>query len=225
MSKLGVLIVEDNQDMREAVSAYLSDQGYLVTAVDAAEKVIDRNLQDKTDIAIFDISLPGISGLELTNILKRQGFTGPIIAVTARDSVDDRVNGLSIGMSDYIVKPFDLRELDARIKAQLRASGAFQDMATITTNNFKIEPKSHRFSKAGTVIKLTLVEFRIMLRLMQNNHGVVDSQNLIEFAWGEEAFLTNPPLRIHISNLRAKISDDRLVIIQTVPGVGYMLDD
>lgn len=225
MAKIRVLIVEDNTDMREAVSAFLVDKGYSVTAVDTSEKVIDKNLYDNADIILADISLPGMSGLELTSFLKRQAVTAPIIAITARDTIDDRVHGLSTGMSDYIVKPFDLRELDARIKAQLRSSGKYQDMATIVTKNFKIEPKTHRFSKNDKVIKLTLVEFRIMLRLMQNNFGIVNSEDIIEFAWGEDANIVNPPIRIHISNLRSKIGDEQLTVIQTIPGVGYMLQD
>ena len=220
-----VLLIEDNRDMREAVKAYLHDNGYRVIAVDDAEKVLEGNLQDQADITLADVSLPGITGLELTNKLRSLGYTAPIIGITARDSIEDRVNGLSIGMSDYIVKPFDLRELDARIKAQLRNSGTYQDMATITTKSFKIVPKTHRFLIHNKVVKLTLVEFRIMLRLMQNNHGVVNTQDIIEFAWGEDAAATNPPLRIHISNLRSKIKDDQLTIIQTVPGVGYVLQD
>jgi DNA-binding response OmpR family regulator len=128
-------------------------------------------------------------------------------------------------MSDYIIKPFDLRELDARINAQLRTRGIFHDQASIATKNFKIIPKTHRFLVRGKLTKLTLVEYRIMLRLMQNNHGIVTTQDIIEFAWGEEASTTTPPIRIHISNLRNKIGDNQLTTIQTIPGIGYMLQD
>lgn len=225
MSRPKVLLVEDNRDMREAVKAYLKDKGYQVFAFESAENAISSTFQDQADITLVDISLPGMSGLEYTNKIKNEGYTGPIIGITARDSVDDRVSGLSTGMSDYIVKPFDLRELDARINAQLRTRGIFQNQATITTKNFKIVPKTHRLFKNEKQVKLTLVEYRIMLRLMQNNHGIVTTQDIIEFAWGEEASTTNPPIRIHISNLRNKIGDNQLTKIQTIPGIGYMLQD
>lgn len=225
MPKLKILIVEDNRDMREAVKAYLQDKGYLVYAVDSAESALKSPYQHQADITLVDISLPGMSGLEYTNKIKNEGYAGPIIGITARDSVDDRVNGLGTGMSDYIVKPFDLRELDARINAQLRNRDIFQDQASITTQNFKIIPKTHQFLVRDKLVKLTLLEYRIMLRLMQNNHGIVTTQDIIEFAWGEEASTTTPPIRIHISNLRSKIADEQLTTIQTVPGIGYMLQD
>jgi DNA-binding response OmpR family regulator len=211
--------------MRTAVARFLRDNAYLVHETDSAEAALAQDQLNDCDIAIVDIALPGISGIELTSQMKSQGFTGPIIALTARDTVEDKIEGLTIGMNDYIVKPFDLRELMARINTQLRAAGNQHDMADVQTARFKLQPRRHRFFANGKEQKLTIVEFRIMQKLMQHNHTIVNSQDIIEAAWGDEASLSNPPLRIHISNLRAKISDDSLQIIQTVPGLGYMLDD
>ena len=174
---------------------------------------------------MLDISLPGMTGLSFTKVLKEQGFDGPIIALTARDTVEDKITGLGVGMDDYLVKPFDLRELVARINAQLRTKGAHHDLASVQTSHFKIEPKRHKFYMNDQELKLTLVEFRLMLRLMQHNHATVTSQDLIESAWGDDASVSNPPIRIHISNLCTKIHDTDLTRIQTVPGVGYMLQD
>ena len=211
--------------MREAVSDYLRSNGYVVASFRSGEEVFDKNLQLNADIALLDISLPGISGLEITKRLKQAGFDGPIIALTARDTVDDKLLGLETGMTDYLVKPFDLRELRARIDAQLRIHGQNHDLSPITTEHFRIEPRRHRFYQEGVEKKLTMVEFRIMHILMQNNQTTVNTQDIIDHAWGEEASLTNPPIRIHISNLRSKIQDDNLTLIQTVPGVGYLLND
>jgi DNA-binding response OmpR family regulator len=225
VQKASVLVVEDNNDMRVAVSKYLVDNGYVVRSAPSAEKAIEQNLQAQSDIAILDISLPGITGLKFTEVLKEQGFSGPIIGVTARDTVEDKIIGLSTGMDDYLVKPYDLRELVARINAQLRIKGEHHDLAPVRTKTFRIEPKRHRFYIGDSEVKLTLVEFRLLLKLMQHNHTTVSSQDLIETAWGEDAATTNPPIRIHISNLRTKINDKDLTIIQTIPGVGYMLND
>jgi DNA-binding response OmpR family regulator len=128
-------------------------------------------------------------------------------------------------MDDYLVKPFDLRELVARINAQLRTKGIHHDLAAIKTAHYKIEPKRHKFYINDVETKLTLVEFRLMLKLMQNSHATVSAQDLIEAAWGDDAGTSNPPIRIHISNLRTKIHDTQLTIIQTIPGVGYLLND
>lgn len=223
--RASVLVVEDNDDMRKAVASFLQDSGYIVHQAASAEKALESQLEANTDVAVLDISLPGITGIELTTQLKQNGYEGPIIAITARDTVEDKIIGLDAGMDDYLVKPFDLRELVARINAQLRTKGQHHDLASVSTKNFKIEPKRHKFTAFNKQLKLTLVEFRLMLKLMQHNHTTVTAQDLIESAWGEEASVSNPPLRIHISNLRAKINDTNLLVIQTIPGVGYQLND
>ena len=128
-------------------------------------------------------------------------------------------------MNDYIIKPFNLRELEARISAQLRTFGAHNGLRTVQTKNYRIEPSRHKFYVRGKEKKLTVVEFRLMLRLMQFNNSTVSSADLIEFAWNEDALTSNPPIRIHISNLRSKIGDTNLTAINTVPGIGYMLQD
>ncbi len=220
-----VLVVEDNPDMLGAVVTFLEDNGYRVLAAQSAEKAIVDDLASRSDVAVIDIALPGMTGLRLTEILKQQGFEGPIIAITARDTIDDKLTGLATGMDDYLVKPFDLRELVARINAQLRTKGDYHDQAPVQTAHFRIEPKQHRFYAHGAPVKLTHVEFRLMQCLMQRNHTTVDTLDLIEAGWGEDASTSNPPIRIHISNLRAKIGDTNLTIIHTVPGIGYMLSD
>lgn len=223
--KISVLVVEDNTDMRHAVSQYLADNGYIVHSAESAEEAIKREYPSQSDIAIVDISLPGMTGLVFTETLRQQGFDGPIIAVTARDTVEDKITGLGVGMDDYIVKPYDLRELIARINAQLRTKGAFHDLAPIRTAHYAIEPKRHKFFVGEVETKLTLVEFRLMLKLMQHNRATVNTQDIIEAAWGEDAATTNPPIRIHISSLRSKLHDTSLTKIQTVPGIGYILND
>jgi len=225
MSKVSILVVEDNQDMRQAVCSYLRDLGYVVSQSATAEQVLSGKLYEGKDILLLDILLPKMSGLELTQELRSLGFSQSIIGLTARDTIDDKILGLETGMNDYIVKPFDLRELDARINVQLRLADAYHDLRTVTTKSFKIEPKRHKFFAYEQAVKLTAVEFRLMLRLMQSNHSAVTTADIIEYAWGDDAMLTNPPIRIHISNLRTKINDKHLQIISTVPGVGYMLQD
>lgn len=223
MQKAHILIVEDNDDMREAVAEYLLDKGFVVSAANSAERALEDKLYRSADVAIVDIALPGTSGLELTKQLKHLGYEGSIIALTARDTVDDKLVGLDAGMDDYMVKPFDLRELAARIMAQLRIKQQPHDLAPVNTASFRLDPRRYQFWVHDTPVKLTLVEFRLMRRLMQRRYTTVTALDLIETAWGDTAGTTNPPLRIHISNLRQKINDRALTIIQTVPGVGYML--
>lgn len=225
MGRIKVLLVEDNNDMRDAVKQFLLDSGYQVLSSASAESAIAENFTNTCDLAILDIALPKMTGLELTQYMRSNGYDGPIIGLTARDTVDDKVIGLETGMNDYIIKPFDLRELEARVKAQLRIIGSYNDLQSVKTNNYRIEPKRHKFFIKEQEKKLTSVEFRIMLKLMQFNHSTVKANDLIEYAWGEDSSLNNPPIRIHISNLRNKIGDTKLQIINTIPGMGYMLND
>lgn len=225
MSKIRIAIVEDNDDMREAVASFLNDAGYIVLSSSSAEEAIRNNYHSVADLALLDIALPNMSGLEYTDYIRKNGFSGPVIGLTARDSIDDKILGLETGMNDYIVKPFDLRELEARIKAQLRITGSYNDLQPVKTKHFRIEPRRHKFFNVEKEIKLTSVEFRLMLKLMQYNHSTVNTTDLIEFAWNEDATFNKPPIRIHISNLRNKINDKSLKIINTIPGMGYMLQD
>ena len=113
MGRIKVLLVEDNNDMRDAVKQFLLDSGYQVLSSASAESAIAENFTNTCDLAILDIALPKMTGLELTQYMRSNGYDGPIIGLTARDTVDDKVIGLETGMNDYIIKPFDLRELEA----------------------------------------------------------------------------------------------------------------
>lgn len=221
-----VLVVEDNRDMLEAVTAALQRDGFRVRAALSAELAKDMIFEDeKIDIGVLDINLPGESGIELTKYLRDIGITAPLIAITARDALSDRIEGLDSGFTDYLVKPFDINELKARVKAQLRQVGGGNEPETIKTPNFSIRPKAFELKKKGKEIALTKIEFRIMQKLMENNTVMVPIDDLIEFAWGEQSDLINPPIRIHIANLRKKIGDTDFSLVKTIPGTGYKLSD
>jgi two-component system response regulator PhoP len=217
-----ILIVEDNQDLRESLKTFLGEEGSLVTAVASAEDGIDAVDEKTFDIAIIDINLPGKSGFNLIEYIRAEGHGYPLIAMTARDGIVDKVKGFDLGLTDYIVKPFDLLELRSRINAHAR-----KDIknATIKTANFTLKPNSFDCSKNGEKIELTTLELRMLELLMKNNHVLVQVDDLIEHAWGDQPELVNPPVRIHIANLRKKIGDKNFQIIRTIPGVGYIFND
>lgn len=216
-----ILLVEDNQDMRNSLRDFLTEDGALVTAVASAEDGIDAVDEKQYDIAIIDINLPGKSGFHLIEYARAQGYTYPLIAMTARDGIVDKVKGFDLGLTDYIVKPFDLLELRARINAHTQRS----QNDTISTPRFTLKPKSFEFLADGKKIECTTLEMRILEILMRNNHVLVTLDDLIEYAWGNQADIANPPVRIHIANIRKKIGDTNLNIIRTIPGVGYIFND
>jgi len=218
-----ILIVEDNQDMRESLKLFLSEEGARVKAVGSAEDGIDAVDEKSFDIAIIDINLPGKSGFNLIEYIRSEGYAYPLIAMTARDGIVDKVKGFDLGLTDYIVKPFDLLELRARINAHLKSST--KPSKSITTKNYTLKPESFEFTSKGTKIELTTLEMRMMELLMRNNHVLVPTDDLIEYAWGDQPDLVSPPVRIHIGNLRKKLGDTDYQIIRTIPGVGYIFND
>jgi DNA-binding response OmpR family regulator len=217
-----VLLVEDNQDMRESLLEFLIEEGSRVTAVASAEDAIDAVDEKEFDIAIVDINLPGKSGFSLIEYVREQGYTYPLIAMTARDGIVDKIKGFDLGLTDYIVKPFDLLELRARMQVHTKPS---TKNSTIKTKNFELKPDSFEFKVNGKSTEITTLEMRILELLMKNNHVLVQTDDLIEFAWGDQPDLVNPPIRIHIANLRKKLGDTDYKIIRTIPGVGYIFND
>lgn len=216
-----ILIVEDNQDMRESLKKFLSEEGALVTSVSNAEDGIDAVDEKEFDIAIIDINLPGKSGFSLIEYIREQGFKYPLIAMTARDGIVDKIKGFDLGLTDYIVKPFDLLELRARINVH----SSNKNDKHIKTKNFQLSPESFEFKTKDKKIEVTSLEIRMLEILMRNNHTIVSLDDLIEFAWGDSSDIVNPPVRIHIANLRKKLGDKNYQIIRTIPGVGYIFND
>jgi DNA-binding response OmpR family regulator len=219
-----ILVVEDNQDMRSGLKQFLEQEGFDVFGVASCEDGIDEVDEKHYDAAIIDINLPGKSGFDLIEYIREQGHIFPLIAMTARDGIDDKIKGFDLGLTDYIVKPFNLKELLARLHAHLKISDEDKD-ETLTTDNFTLKPSSYDFKKQGKTIELTQLELRIMQALMKKNHSMVPLDDLISFVWGESDNMVSPPIRIHIANLRKKIGDTDYRIIRTIPGTGYIFND
>jgi DNA-binding response OmpR family regulator len=220
-----VLLIEDNTDMRNTLADYLRGQNFSVTAVDSAEDGIDAVDEHDFDIGLIDITLPGKSGFSMIEYIREQGKQMPLIALTARDHIDDKLKGFELGVTDYVVKPFDLQELLARMRAHLQRLGPTNDTSDIQTASYTLSPSSHVCTVAGTEVELTNIEFRMMHILLLHTGSVVDTTDLITFVWGEGALTETPPVRIHMANLRRKIGDHDFTRIKTIPGIGYKLED
>lgn len=218
-----VLIIEDNQDMRNTLVNFLSSEGFQVSAYPSTEDGIDAVDEDTFDIGLIDINLPGKSGFDMIEYIRDEGSEMPLIALTARDGIEDKLNGFNLGLSDYVVKPFNLQELKARIRAHLNknadANGA------IETENYRLVPESLEFFARGKRVELTQLEFKLMEQLMRKQKTLVKIDDLIEEVWGESEEMATPPIRIHIANLRKKIGDDSFEVIRTIPGTGYIFND
>lgn len=219
-----VLVVEDNTDMRDALRSFLSLHGFQVTAVDSTEDGIDAVDEHEFAIALIDINLPGKSGFSMIEYIREQGLEMPLIAMTARDGLQDKLAGFELGLNDYIVKPFDLRELLARMQSHIR-NNQNEETPELVSANYRLIPTAWEFYAYNKSVTLTQTEFRMMQILMQHNRSVVQVTDLIEFVWGGEPESLHPPVRIHLANLRKKIGDKDCTIIKTIPGIGYKLTD
>ena len=222
---LSILVVEDNADMRDTLASFLRSEGFKVMECGSTEEGIDAVDENKFDIGLVDINLPGKSGFDMVEYIRDQGQEFPVIALTARDSINDKVKGFDSGLNDYVVKPFNLRELLARVHAHLRHNKTEDDEAELKTKRFRIQPKALRFFVDGEPVELTQHEFKMMHLLMMNHDSLVKLDDLIDHVWGESDDMVNPPIRIHIANLRKKLGDTDFRIIKTVPGTGYILRD
>ena len=216
-------MIEDNDDMRHALIRFLEGNGFVVIAVDSTEDGIDAVDEQDFDIALIDIHLPGKSGFSMIEYIREQNESMPLIAMTARDGLADKLSGFKLGLTDYLVKPFDLKELLARINVHLKARD--QGATELVVGDFTINPLSWEFRINGKPIRLTKTEFRLMHCFMLHSKMVVTLEIIADFVWGDGPEAANPPIRIHLANLRRKIGDKDCTIIQTIPGIGYKLND
>jgi two-component system OmpR family response regulator len=226
-----ILLVDDDDDLRDSVSDYLSAQGFRVSAAENA--AIARNMvrTDQYDLALLDVMMPGEDGLSLCRFLAEQGAM-PVIMLTARGDATDRIIGLEIGADDYLPKPFDPRELVARIKTVLRRfnrDGAMVDQGQVHGYMFDgwvLDAGKRRLSDPqGVNVPITSAEFKLLDILAQRPHQVMSRDQLLDHVHGREANLFDRAIDNLVSRLRKKMEQDvrQPDLLQTVRGGGYML--
>ena len=221
-----ILIVEDEEKLARFLELELKHEGY------AAEKAFDGRTglemaeSGSFDLILLDVMLPKMSGLELLRRLRRSSET-PVIMLTARDAVMDKVTGLDMGANDYITKPFEIEELLARIRAALRKHAPKSESGDIlTSGKLTLDPARYCVSWDGAKLTLTNREFELLRALMQNRGIVLSRERLLEQVWGYEYFGETNVVDVYIRYLRQKIDDVYGVkLIHTVRGVGYVFRD
>ena len=213
-----ILLIEDNKDISRNIKEYLELEGYLVEVAYDGEVWIDKATEHKYDLILLDLMLPKIDGFTIAKKLQRRIKT-PIIMTTAKDSIDDKLLWFESGVLDYIVKPFDLRELEVRINILLKRNQNTHDI--IEFEDVEIHLEKREFKKSDTLVNITQKEFLIFEYLYKNNSRVVTRTELIEHIWWENwLFESDSKLDVYISNLRKKLCKN---IIETVKGVGYKI--
>jgi len=215
-----VLLVEDDELLGDGARAGLLQVGYSVDWLKdglAAKYALET---ETFDIIVLDLGLPKLAGLELLRHIRAQGIATPVIILTARESVEDKIKGLDAGADDYISKPFDLDELYARIRALLRRRSN-RAQPTIAFANLELDPASHTLKREGKLVSLPRREFALLHKLLENTGHVLSRDQLMQslYSWDEE--VDSNTLEVHIHNLRKKLDAD---YIRTIRGIGYMVE-
>lgn len=217
-----IYVIEDDESIRELVKIALEGVGYKIKVFESAEAALEKMLNEKPILAIFDIMLPGIDGLTAIKYIRQNRDLKdiPIICLTAKDKELDKVAGLDVGADDYITKPFGVLELAARIRSLLRRFEKEEDTKIMTAGNLRINSMTREVFVENQPIELTFKEYELLLYLFENSHRVVSRDEILSKIWGYEFVGETRTLDIHIRTLRQKLGPTGSVI-KTIRGVGY----
>jgi two-component system copper resistance phosphate regulon response regulator CusR len=217
-----VLVVEDEDKIAHFLKKGLAEKGYTVEAVKDADSALERFAGESYDLVILDLLLPGSrDGLELCRELRTRGVRSKILMLTARDTVENKIEGLDAGADDYLVKPFSFRELLARLRALLRRTEV-EEPGPISVGDLSYDPESREVAREGEQIRLTAREGALFELLLRRRGKVVSRSEIQARIWEDSFDLSTNIIDVYINALRKKIdSGDREKLIQTVRGVGY----
>jgi len=218
-----ILIIEDEIALQESITAYLKVEGYLCESAFTFREAEEKICMYPYDCLLIDVNLPDGSGLDLIKLAKSQNVTAGIIIISARETIDDRITGLNYGADDYIVKPFHLSELNARIFSLLRRIN-FKGDDQIVFNEIKVNPTERSVSVKDSILDLTKKEYDLLLYFLSNKDRVITKESICEYLWGDYADNAGSLdfVYTHIKNLRKKIEEKGGPnYIHTMYGVGY----
>ena len=219
-----VLVIDDDDSVRSAIRRALLLDGYEVLVAPGGGDGLQQVTTQLPDALILDLGLPDIDGMEVCRRIRRAGDRTPILMLTARDAVEDRVDGLEAGADDYLVKPYDVRELRARLKAIMRRHVAGADGRSLRFGELVLDPDAHGARMGERVVDLTRTEYQLLELLMLNPRRVLSSELIYDRIWGYDFGMAGNSLRVYIGYLRRKLEAGGAPrLIQTVHGVGYVL--
>jgi len=219
-----ILIVDDEPELLEQLRQTLLKQQYTVDQARDGEEALDCIFSDPYDLIILDVMLPRTDGFQVLKELREENITAPVLMLTAKGDVEDRIRGLDMGADDYLAKPFSTAELLARIRALLRRSSEVVT-SVLEVGDIKVNTSNRQITRNGSLISLTPKEFLILEFLLYNKNRAISRFNIAEHVWGDafDPFTMSNNIDVHIKNLRRKIGDEQGAFIRTVRGVGYMI--
>ena len=217
-----IVIIEDDESIREMLRYYFHSVGYEVASFESGEEYFEQSGGRKPALFILDIMLPGMDGLEILRRIRTDARLEdtPVLMLTARTSEMDKVKGLETGADDYVVKPFGIMELQARVKALLRRTGCPRAESVLTCGDLEIDPAAREVRKNGQLVELTYKEFELLRLLCAHRGMVLTRDNILQAVWDYDFAGETRTVDMHVKTLRQKLGEG---YIQTVRGVGYKM--
>lgn len=215
-----LLLVEDDELLGDAVKTGLMQYDYIVDWLKDGESAKSAIKSEHFDLIVLDLGLPKLSGLSLLQTIRQEGVITPTIILTARETLEDKIKGLDSGADDYLVKPFDMEELRARVRALIRRSSGRAD-STIKYRNVSLDTAAHTVYLDGNLVNVPRREFSLLQKLLENSGQVLSREQLMQSVYGWEEDVDSNALEVHIHNLRKKLNAH---YIRTIRGVGYMAE-
>ncbi|EUA06054.1 putative transcriptional regulatory protein TcrX [Mycobacterium kansasii 732] len=222
---ISVLVVDDEPVLAEMVSMALRYEGWdIATAQDGASAIAAARTA-RPDVVVLDVMLPDMSGLEVLHKLRRENPRLPVLLLTAKDAVEDRIAGLTAGGDDYVTKPFSIEEVVLRLRALLRRTGitTVDSGAQLVVGDLVLDEESHEVARAGEPISLTSTEFELLRFMMRNSKRVLSKAQILDRVWSYDFGGRSNIVELYISYLRKKIDNGRAPMIHTLRGAGYVL--
>lgn len=215
-----VLLIEDDPDLGEGIRTSLREEGYTLDWLRDGESAVHALREEGFDLVVLDLGLPRLDGIQVLRQSRANGLTTPVLILTARDDTEDRVAGLDAGADDYLVKPFDIKELKARLRALLRRRNG-PSQIQIEGGGIALDPATRRVTFEGQPVNLTPREYQLLHELLANPGKIFSRDRLMGLLYGWDEGVESNTLEVHIYNLRKKL---RAELIRTVRGIGYRLE-
>ncbi|MDM7954125.1 MAG: response regulator transcription factor [Cyanobium sp. CZS 25K] len=227
MTSSRLLIVDDDPEMREFLRSELAVEGYECEEAASGQQALGRIRSQTWDLVLLDWNLPDFSGVEVCRRMRKGGISTPVLMLTARDEVKQRVEALDSGADDYLIKPFSIEELLARVRARLRRSGIDeQEGGVLRLADLEVNPDSREVARGGESIHLTAKEFDLLMHLLRHPNQVQERRAILDALWGENWLGDDNLLDVYVRYLRRKLEPaGQPTLIQTVRGVGFMLKE
>ena len=219
-----ILLSDDEVNFVQSLAAILKGEGYVVDVLFDGQSAYEYAIDNEYDLLVLDIGMPGLNGVEVCRQLRSEGYSGPILMLTARDTTADTIAGLDSGADDYVVKPFAVEELLARIRSQIRRSSG-QPQSRIDVDDLSLDANSRVVTRQGKEIELSAKEYALLEFLLRHRGHIISRQQILDHVWGADIDPFSNIVEVYIGYIRAKIDKpfNARPLLRTIKGMGYRI--